>query len=181
MEAKLAEKERAIEQLQSLMSNMDETRGQVVAQLKVHMEGAQASKQQIGVLESEVKRLLGELRRHEHELDRSRAAITDIDGERDTLLNQLDEKTQMVRTLDARLNEALRERDTSLADVTSAEQQADMLRQALNERDAHNKLLRQELHTEVQNRKGAEQLCNAKIEEARVLSAVSSALTYTRV
>lgn len=29
MEAKLAEKERAIEQLQSLMSNMDETRGQV--------------------------------------------------------------------------------------------------------------------------------------------------------
>lgn len=181
MEAKLAEKERAIEQLQSLMSNMDETRGQVVAQLKVHMEGAQVSKQQIGLLESEVKRLLGELRRHEHELDRSRAAITDIDGERDTLLNQLDEKTQMVRTLDARLNEALRERDTSLADVTSAEQQADMLRQALNERDAHNKMLRQELHTEVQNRKGAEQLCNAKIEEARVLSAVSSALTYTRV
>lgn len=52
------------------------------------------------------------------------------------------------------------------------QQQADMLRQALNEHDARNKALKQQLHNEVQQRNGAEQLCNAKMEEARVLSAV---------
>ena len=179
IEAKLAEKERAIEQLQSLMSNMDETRGQVVAQLKVHMESAHSSKQQVELLESEVKRLLGELRRYEDELARSRTAITDIDGERDTMLNQLDEKTQMVRALEARLSETLKDKDTSLADVTSVQQQADMLRLALNERDAHNKALQQELQSEGHHRKGAEQLCNAKMEEARVLAAVCFCLSLT--
>lgn len=178
IDAKLAEKERAIEQLQSLMSHMDETRGQVVAQLKVHMESAHSNKKQVDLLESEVKRLLGELRRYEDELARSRSAITDIDGERDTLLHQLDEKTQMVCALEAQLSETLKDKDTSLADVTSVQQQADMLRQALNERDAHNKALQQEMQSEVQHRKGAEQLCNAKMEEARVLAAVYFPVFY---
>jgi len=117
MHAKLEEKERAIEQLQSLMSNMDETRGQVVSQLKVHMESSQQSRQQTGLLENEVKRLLGELRRLEDEVVRSKSAITDIDGERDTMLNQLEERTHMVRTLEGRLGDALKDHDTSLADV----------------------------------------------------------------
>ena len=172
MESKLAEKERAIEQLQSLMSNMDETRGQVVSQLKVHMESSQTSKQQSELLEAEVKRLLGELRRYEDELARQKTAVTDVDGERDALLNQLDEKTQMVRTLEGRLSEALKDQHTSLADVTSVQQQADMLRQALNERDAQYKALQMDLRDEMQQRSGAEQLCNAKMEEARVLAAV---------
>jgi hypothetical protein len=45
-----------------------------------------------------------------------------------------------VGALEQRLGDALRENDTSLADVTSFQQQADMLRQALNERDAHSKV-----------------------------------------
>jgi chromosome segregation ATPase len=173
MEAKLAEKERAIELLQSLMSNMDETRGQVVSQLKVHMESSQASHRQTELLEAEVKRLLGELRRCQDELARSKAAIADIDGERDAMLNQLDEKTQTVRMLEGRLSEALKDQHTSLADVTSVQQQADMLRRALNERDAQYKALQMSLQNETQQRSGAEQLCNAKMEEARVLAAVS--------
>eukprot|EP00802_Teleaulax_amphioxeia_P002899 Tamp_02902.p1 GENE.Tamp_02902~~Tamp_02902.p1 ORF type:complete len:1275 (+),score=395.64 Tamp_02902:191-3826(+) len=177
MESKLAEKERAIEQLQSLMSNMDETRGQVVSQLKVHMESSQTSKQQSELLEAEVKRLLGELRRYEDELARQKTAVTDVDGERDALLNQLDEKTQMVRTLEGRLSEALKDQHTSLADVTSVQQQADMLRQALNERDAQYKALQMDLRDEMQQRSGAEQLCNAKMEEARVLAADLSTMT----
>ena len=56
------------------------------------------------------------------------------------------------------------------------QQQADMLRQALNEHDARNKALKQQLQNEVQQRNGAEQLCNAKMEEARVLSAVCPGL-----
>ena len=178
MEARLLEKERAIEQLQSLMSSMDETRGQVVSQLKVHMETSQAGKQKVELLEAEVKRLLAELRRLEDELALARNSITDIDGERDYLLNQLDEKAQMVRALEGRLGDALRDNDTSLADVTSIQQQADMLRQALNERDAHNKALQQDLVAEGNHRKSAEQLCNAKMEEARVLAAVHCCMCF---
>ena len=47
-----------------------------------------------------------------------------------------------------------------------------MLRQALNERDAQYKALQMDLRDEMQQRSGAEQLCNAKMEEARVLAAV---------
>jgi len=181
MEAKLVEKERAIELLQSLMSNMDETRGQVVSQLKVHMESSQASHRQTELLEAEVKRLLGELRRCQDELARSKTAIADVDGERDAMLNQLDEKTQTVRMLEERLSEALKDQHTSLADVTSVQQQADMLRRALNERDAQYKALQMDLQNEAQQRSGAEQLCNAKMEEARVLAAVSLSARLLRI
>jgi chromosome segregation ATPase len=177
MERKLAEKEHAIEELQSLMGNMDETRGQVVAQLKAHVENAQTSKQQTEMLDAEIKRLLGEVRMYEDELARSKAAIKDIDGERDALLNQLDEKTRLVRTLETRLGEALKDNGVSLADATSLQQQADMLRQALNERDAQILAMQQELQAEGQNRRSAEQLCNAKMEEARVLTADLGTMT----
>ncbi len=68
----------------------------MVSQLKVHMESSNVGKQQVELLEGEVKRLLGELRRLEDELAVSKRAIADIDAERDSMLNQLDNKTQMV-------------------------------------------------------------------------------------
>lgn len=67
-----------------------------MSQLKVHMESSNVGKQQVELLEGEVKRLLGELRRLEDELAVSKRAIADIDAERDSMLNQLDNKTQMV-------------------------------------------------------------------------------------
>ena len=97
------------------------------------------------------------------------------------MLNQLDEKTQTVRMLEERLSEALKDQHTSLADVTSVQQQADMLRRALNERDAQYKALQMDLQNEAQQRSGAEQLCNAKMEEARVLAAVSLSARLLRI
>ena len=177
LEAKVKEKDRAIEELQHVMASMDQTRGQVVSQLKTQMASAQTGKQQIETLEAEVQRLQRVIKDKEDELVRSKAAIADIDGERDALLNQLDDRSNTVQALEEKLGASLKDTSSSQANVSSMEQGIDMLRRALAERDAHVKALEQQVQGEAQTRQQAEQMCHHKMEEARVLAADLGTMT----
>ena len=176
-QAKCAEKESAIRQLQTLMAHLDETRGDVASRLQGYMEENAGLKEQVRTLGDEVQSLQLELKRRDDDVDRARSAMSTVDGERDSLLLQLENRAEQVQRLETALADAEQRQSQSLAGFMTAQQQADLLRQALGERDGQVRVLQDQLDAECRRRSALESQLALRMEDARNLASDLSIMT----
>jgi chromosome segregation ATPase len=176
-QAKCAEKESAIRQLQTLMTHLDETRGDVASRLQGYMEENTSLKDRLRTMEGEVHSLQSELKRRDDDVDRARSAISTVDGERDSLLLQLEDRAERIHELEALRTELEHKQSQNLANFMTAQQQVDLLRQALGERDAQVRALQEQLDGEGRRRSAVEGQLALRLEEARNLTSDLSIMT----
>jgi chromosome segregation ATPase len=176
-QAKCAEKESAIRQLQTLMTHLDETRGDVASRLQGYMEENSSLKDRLRTMELEVQSLQSELKRRDDDVDRARSAISTVDGERDSLLLQLEDRAERIHKLEALRSDLEQKQSHSLANFMTAQQQVDLLRQALGERDAQVRMLQEQVEAEGRRRSGVEGQLALRLEEARNLTSDLSIMT----
>ena len=172
-----AEKESAIRQLQTLMTHLDETLGDVASRLQAYIEENAALADRSKALESEVQSLQVELKRRDDDVDRARSAISTVDGERDSLLLQLEERAEQILKLEASRADLEQRQSHSLTSFMTAQQQADLLRQALGDRDGQVRMLHDQLDAECKRRASLEAQLAVRIEEAQNLTSDLSIMT----
>jgi chromosome segregation ATPase len=176
-QALCAEKESAIRQLQTLMAHLDETRGDVASRLQAYIEENTALKERMQTLENEVQSLQVELKRRDDDVDRARSAISTVDGERDSLLLQLEDRAERIQKLETTRADLEQKQAHSLSSFMTAQQQADLLRQALSERDGQVRTLQDQLDAECKRRAALEGQLAMRLEESQNLTSDLSIMT----
>jgi len=130
-------------------------------------------------LQGELRAARLEAKRLEVDLARAEGAAAELRGERDALLAQLERHAgaDAPPGAEARLRAATAQHEQAVSDLTACQQQAEMLRQALQERDAQGAVLARQLAEEAHRAQQAERLGAARAEEVRVLTVDLGAMT----
>ncbi|EKX50848.1 hypothetical protein GUITHDRAFT_103437 [Guillardia theta CCMP2712] len=144
----LARKDEALKELQTLMSHMDEAKGNAALQIQSYRKEMETLQGRNLSLEGEKEELVGRLERVELELSQMKIMIAEVDRERDVLVAQLDEKCSRIGEQESRVGELTQRNEQNVANVSSLRQQVDLMRDALEERDGQLSLLQQRLEVE---------------------------------
>eukprot|EP00960_Hanusia_phi_P004853 140472-Hanusia_phi.AAC.5 len=173
----LASKDEALKELQTLMTHMDEAKGNVSLQLQSYKQEMEALQARNQTLEREKEEILTRSQRCELELSQMQMMIAEVDRERDMLVTQLDEKCAEIREQEARVTELMRRTETSGADALSLKQQVELLREALQEKDGQVAWLRQGLELEGSEKRSMQAEVEGIKQEVRVLESDLNAMT----